>query len=167
MRQGGSTLNPYAEAYIPIAKRDSSEPEDNHLKGKSQDHGQRVLSAQNQYSSLSSYGGPYHNVNAEEQTMNEQFDVDLDYLKTKFAAFSVESITDVFMCNYGDLDATCEMLAHLEVTINLIYFNYNRWLSIFHCVACHQCFPMQLKLHAAIVISSSTFELENVILYFL
>ncbi|KAK8343792.1 hypothetical protein V6Z12_A07G038200 [Gossypium hirsutum] len=50
-----------------------------------------------------------------EQIMDEEFDMDLEYLRMMFPGLSNDSVLDVYMANNGDLEATIDMLNQLEV----------------------------------------------------
>lgn len=64
-----------------------------------------------------SYGASSQNVNeVAERMMDEEFDMDLEYLQMNFPGISDQSLTDVYLANKGDLGATVDMLSQLEVT---------------------------------------------------
>ncbi|GAB2284875.1 hypothetical protein Dimus_019327 [Dionaea muscipula] len=121
-----SNLNPYAQSYIPLAKREAnnenqddndttacvvgsnvggvqkhSVAEDPKLKGQEIDvpHG---VSPQNP-----------HGI-ADERFMDDEFAINLTYLRMIFPALSDQSLIDVYDVNVGDLEATVEMLSQLE-----------------------------------------------------
>ncbi|XP_016706805.2 polyadenylate-binding protein-interacting protein 5 [Gossypium hirsutum] len=50
-----------------------------------------------------------------EQIMDEEFDMDLEYLRMMFPGLSNDSVLDVYMANNGDLEATIDMLNQLEM----------------------------------------------------
>lgn len=55
---------------------------------------------------------------ASEKQMSDEdleMDVDIEFLLATFSDLSYESISDVYLANNGDLDATIEMLTQLEV----------------------------------------------------
>ncbi|XP_022563296.1 polyadenylate-binding protein-interacting protein 5-like isoform X2 [Brassica napus] len=47
--------------------------------------------------------------------MEMDIDMDIEYLLVTFSGLSQESITDVYLANSGDLEATIEMLNQLEI----------------------------------------------------
>ncbi|KAG4116007.1 hypothetical protein ERO13_D04G088301v2 [Gossypium hirsutum] len=55
-----------------------------------------------------------------EQIMDEEFDMDLEYLRMMFPGLSNDSVLDVYMANNGDLEATIDMLNQLEQTVVLL-----------------------------------------------
>lgn len=70
-----------------------------------------------------SYGTSSQNVNeAAERMADEQFDMDLEYLQMTFPGISDQSLTDVYLANKGDLEATVDMLNQLEVIFADLYF---------------------------------------------
>lgn len=56
----------------------------------------------------------------ERSNSDEESDMDLAYLQMTFPGISEESISEAYMANRGDLDATVDMLNHLEVA----FFKY-------------------------------------------
>ncbi|KAG8657370.1 hypothetical protein MANES_03G064800v8 [Manihot esculenta] len=63
------------------------------------------------------YGSSSQNLSelANKQMMDEEFDMDLEYLQMTFPGISNESLNDVYMANKGDLEATIDMINELEV----------------------------------------------------
>ncbi|KDP32281.1 hypothetical protein JCGZ_13206 [Jatropha curcas] len=140
MKQGVSTLNPYAASYIPLSKREASEKiEFPGVTAKVSQGGNQTVwygSAEHatlnrqhdqassipQISVLKSHsahgfsGSSSQNPNemTEKQMMDEEFDMDLEYLQMTFPGISDESLNDVYMANQGDLEATIDMLKELE-----------------------------------------------------
>lgn len=147
MKAGTSSLNPYAEAYIPLSKRGAAdgikrvesvgnEKRDSkevsfsvglhHWDPTAQvpqgynSHGANALySAENSklkghvvqgFQSSSSFNPS----ELEKAILDEELDLDLAYLQTLFPGISDESLSDVYFANKGDVDATVEMLNHLE-----------------------------------------------------
>lgn len=142
MKPRKSSLNPYAAAYVPVSKRDanasarfySTEEENN----SSQDYDgtawfqppqyaannaqllknntQRLSPGKSQPGS-SSYFSSSQNVAplADKHFMDEEVDIDLEYLRMTFPGISDESLVDVYNVNGGDLDAAVDMLSQLEV----------------------------------------------------
>lgn len=69
-----------------------------------------------------------------EQIMDEEFDMDLEYLRMIFPGLSNDSVLDVYMANNRDLEATIDMLNQLEVNLAYLYFIiYITWLSEWSC----------------------------------
>ena len=52
---------------------------------------------------------------ANKQIMDEEFNMDLEYLRMTFPGLSIESLLDVYMANNRDLEAAVDMLDQLEV----------------------------------------------------
>ncbi|XWS17020.1 hypothetical protein CRYUN_Cryun33cG0031800 [Craigia yunnanensis] len=144
MRPGVSSLNPYAASYIPLAKREANdnvtatdikrgnetawfEPSSHfahnpHYSNASLDsvtHGTEkhqipeasALKSHHSHSSLLQNPGEM----TDKQIMDEEFDMDLEYLCMIFPGLSIESLLDVYLANNGDLEATVDMLNQLEV----------------------------------------------------
>lgn len=144
---GASTLNPYAEAYVPLSKRrEADERNDFKFPGVEAKRGSQaaVLGPQHwdpttqapqiysshygdafcapENSKLKGYTGPgFHGSSsyspaetAEKATFDDQSDVDLVYLQMTFPGVSEESLSDAYEANNYDLDATIDMLNHLE-----------------------------------------------------
>lgn len=111
-------MNPYAAAYIPLAKRDSQLVEITH----NQHHHKAVfggdsLGMAEQLGQGDSYVRSSQNVSeAEEKQITDlDFDVVLAYLQTTFPGLSEQSLTDVYLVNNGDFYATVDMLKQLEL----------------------------------------------------
>ena len=128
MKPGVSTLNPYAAAYIPLAKRDSQPEEvpksqlrhkavlEGDSRGTAAQLSQDVFSMKSQ-SVHGSYSGSsqYESEMLEKQMMDLEFDMVMDYLQTAFPGLSKQSLADVYFANNGDIEATVDMLSQLEV----------------------------------------------------
>ncbi|PON58939.1 Ubiquitin system component Cue [Trema orientale] len=127
MKPGVSTLNPYAAAYIPLSKRGAEQAVitqnqrhhkasfEGNFHAKAEQFNQDVFSAKS-HSSHGFYSGSSQNVNelAEKQLLDEEFDIDLEYLQMTFPGLSEQSLADVYLANKGDLEATVDMLNQLE-----------------------------------------------------
>lgn len=63
-----------------------------------------------------SYGSSSQNQNEsiDKHIMGEESDMDLVYLQMTFSGVSVQSLTEVYNLNLGDLEATIDMLNQLE-----------------------------------------------------
>ncbi|KAJ6745517.1 POLYADENYLATE-BINDING PROTEIN-INTERACTING PROTEIN 6 [Salix koriyanagi] len=133
-----STLNPYATAYIPLSKRDSADRIENpgwtvqggnpNMWYGSAEHSAQirqndkglisvpemsVLKSQSGYGSYGSSSQNSYEVTGK-QTIDEEFEMDLEYLRINFPGISDESLTGVYMANNGDTDAAMDMLNQLE-----------------------------------------------------
>ncbi|WZZ36932.1 polyadenylate-binding protein-interacting protein 6 [Brassica napus] len=116
MKPGGSGLNPNAAAYVPVAKRDG-------------DSAKPAAAVTHPYVA-DGYGvqgkGSYQMYMPKTATSSEkkvseedlEMDVDIEFLLATFSDLSYESISDVYLANNGDLDATIEMLTQLEIFSN-------------------------------------------------
>lgn len=123
MNSSTSTLNPNAASYVPIFKRLDNEPDlknlpftvplsgahpsvdDHKLKGQQVDAADGVPSGNSQ--------------EADSKIMDEESEMDLAYLQMTFPGLSDQSLADVYNFNSGDLDASVDMLNHLESADNL------------------------------------------------
>ncbi|XVF47936.1 hypothetical protein PTKIN_Ptkin03bG0149600 [Pterospermum kingtungense] len=144
MKPGVSSLNPYAASYIPLAKRGANDNaisidvnqgnetawfETSSHSGHhaiydnaslhSVTHGtekHRVTEA-SALKSRPGYGSLVQNLDemADNQILDEESDMDLEYLRMTFPGLSNESLLDVYVANNGDLEATIDMLNQLEV----------------------------------------------------
>ncbi|KAM0968752.1 hypothetical protein ACFX13_017364 [Malus domestica] len=147
MKPGLSSLNPYAAAYIPISKRetddrtfvttkDSSHSNESVWFGnpqnftQNQHHSKAYLQsdapgtatlqspksyAVKSYPAHDSYGSFSQNMNKVSE--NEDFDMDMEFLGLSFPGISDQSLSDVYLANRGDLDATIDMLNQLEFCV--------------------------------------------------
>ena len=135
MKPQKSSLNPYAAAYVPISKRVTSAR--NHVTEGSQDYNGTVwfqtpqnipndlqyidtstkrLSLGKGQPASSSYFSSTESVAqmTDNQFMDEELDIDLDYLRMTFPGISDESLIDVYNVSSGDIDAAIDMLSQLE-----------------------------------------------------
>ncbi|KAJ6732409.1 POLYADENYLATE-BINDING PROTEIN-INTERACTING PROTEIN 6 [Salix purpurea] len=139
MKPGGvSSLNPYAASYTPLSKKGLADrietpgwtlqsgnqsvwygSADHNAQSRQNDKGpisvpevytKKIQSGYGFYSSLS------QNLNevTGKQMVDEEFEMDLDYLRINFPGMSDGSLTDVYMANKGDLEAAVDMLNQLE-----------------------------------------------------
>ncbi|ESQ32092.1 hypothetical protein EUTSA_v10004997mg [Eutrema salsugineum] len=126
MKPGGSALNPYAAAYVPLSKREG------YLGGEELRSAKPVThQVQHQpyvphgfgFQGMGSFPGSQMSMPktssdmAYKQMRDEdmEMDMDIEYLLVTFPGLSHESINDVYLANSGDLDATIEMLNQLEI----------------------------------------------------
>ncbi|CAN7024974.1 unnamed protein product [Brassica rapa subsp. trilocularis] len=117
MKPGGSALNPHAAAYVPLSKRE----------GASASAKPAAASTHHvQYQPYGAYGYgdqgsqmymPKTTYSSDKQLRDEdlEMDMEIEYLSATFFDLSHESISDVYLANNGDLDATIEMLNQLEI----------------------------------------------------
>lgn len=135
MKPRKSSLNPYAAAYVPMAKRDTNVR--SYVTEDSKDYNgtvwfqppqyttndvqlveknaQRLSPGKNQPASSSYFSSPQSVAQlTENQYMDEELDIDLEYLRMTFPGISDESLVDVYNVNSGDLEAAIEMLSQLE-----------------------------------------------------
>jgi hypothetical protein len=137
MKPRQSSLNPYAAAYVPVSKRDTSvrfypTEEDNNSSQEYdgtvwfqppqyrtndvEKNAQRLAPVKSQPASSSYFSSPQSVAQlTENQYMDEELDIDLEYLRMTFPGISDESLVDVYNVNSGDLDAAIDMLSQLEV----------------------------------------------------
>ncbi|OMO80483.1 Ubiquitin system component Cue [Corchorus olitorius] len=144
MKPGVSSLNPYAASYIPLAKREANDnltaKDSNrgneatwfessshfahhqhhsnasldsvtHATGKHQTTEASSLKSHHSHGSLTQNPGEM----TDKQVMDEEFDMDLEYLRMNFPGLSNESLMDVYLANHGDLEAAVDMLNQLEM----------------------------------------------------
>uniref|UniRef100_A0A7N0VNH3 CUE domain-containing protein n=1 Tax=Kalanchoe fedtschenkoi TaxID=63787 RepID=A0A7N0VNH3_KALFE len=111
MSLGSSKLNPYAAAYVPIAKRmnDASQVAPAHS-----DSGKELPSEERAHM-LSGFSSQEYSQVAGSRGDDGQLEMDLAYLQTSFPSVSEESLIDVYSVNGCDLDAAYDMLSQLEV----------------------------------------------------
>ncbi|TYG69520.1 hypothetical protein ES288_D05G237100v1 [Gossypium darwinii] len=134
MKPEVSSLNPYAASYIPLAKREGSIAKDIKAGNESawfdpSSHSNASLESAipgigNHLVALKSdpgHGSLMQNQGemSGEQIMDEEFDMDLEYLRMMFPGLSNDSVLDVYMANNGDLEATIDMLNQLEYSCTL------------------------------------------------
>lgn len=148
MKGATSSLNPYAAAYIPLSRRGISDGNKDIeiTASKSGDEGPQPASATthtqyqkapqsyNVYGTISedsklkgqtvyeTYGSSslYPDEMTEKHKLDDDSDMDLTYLQMTFPGVSDESLSDVYLINKGDLDATVDMLNQLEVICDFI-----------------------------------------------
>ncbi|KAJ0230657.1 hypothetical protein HA466_0305300 [Hirschfeldia incana] len=113
MKPGGVfALNPHAASYVPIYKRVDD------MDGLATHNvlGQQQMVMPKKYSEVA-----YKQIRDEDDSdLEMDIDMDIEYLLVTFSGLSQESITDVYLANSGDLEATIEMLNQLEVSSSVI-----------------------------------------------
>ncbi|XP_044472572.1 polyadenylate-binding protein-interacting protein 6-like [Mangifera indica] len=141
MKPGVSSLNPYAEAYVPLCKREAYDRtectiNDSKTGNETAWYTNPIHETQNQHQSKVSLAsvapgdekGPipeqssvkYHPIHdsygssSSKQMMDEENDMEMAYLQMTFPGLSDQSLADVYMANKCDLEATIDMLNQLE-----------------------------------------------------
>ncbi|KAK4355442.1 hypothetical protein RND71_024413 [Anisodus tanguticus] len=134
MKTGTSTLNPFAESYVPISKRgtpdgnkEASFPKEFKSGSEAVWLAPGVTAARNQQQTpqiadqyklkdYSAYGSPSHSpVGAiGKQVLGEESYMDLAYLQMTFPGTSDESLSEVYLASKCDLEAAVDMLNQLE-----------------------------------------------------
>ncbi|GAB4837445.1 hypothetical protein Ancab_002310 [Ancistrocladus abbreviatus] len=125
-KSGVSTLNPYAESYIPLAKQDASRMSEEYKTVLEKVVAPDTCGTQKFPNSDDSKLKAQHiddppviqpqdvNEIADKKFMDEEFEMDLAYLQMTFPSVSDQSLIDVYSANRGDLEAAVDMLSHLE-----------------------------------------------------
>lgn len=143
MKPGVSSLNPYAQSYVPLSKRESFSRTDTAMKDfkggnepvwcghpvnlTQSQHQSNVSLDSEKHSAFESPSITNHSVqgsygsSSSRQMADEEFDMDLEYLQMTFPGLSDQSLTDVYLANKGDLEATIDMLTQLEVKFSLLF----------------------------------------------
>lgn len=142
MKPGSSSLNPYAAAYIPLSARgknvntefpnmvnDAESDKQILLSGQlskltldHNDHGNEKLSmpeglplnSQQSYAPYSS-STQAPNLMGGDPTLHEEVEMELEYLQMIYPGISVQFLNEAYFLQGCDLEATIEMLNHLEV----------------------------------------------------
>ncbi|CAF2135692.1 hypothetical protein BRARA_B00408 [Brassica rapa] len=108
MKPGGTfALNPHAASYVPLSKRvdDMDGLATRSMQGREQIFMPKTSSEM-----------AYKQIRDDDDLdMEMDIDMDIEYLLVTFSGLSQESITDVYLANSGDLEATIEMLNQLEI----------------------------------------------------
>lgn len=116
MKSSSSTLNPFAQSYMPIALREAScENKDaavcaEHGFQKLTITGNSKLKSQKDDNPLSTHYNQVANI----KFPDEEFEMDLAYLQMSFPGMSDQSLMDVYTLSDCDLEASLEMLSQLE-----------------------------------------------------
>ncbi|KAG4163222.1 hypothetical protein ERO13_D01G158400v2 [Gossypium hirsutum] len=114
MKPEVSSLNPCATSYVPLAKREGSIAKDIKAGNESAWFDPSSRSNASLESAIPGIGNHLGEMSGE-QIMDEEFDMDLEYLRMMFPGLSNDSVLDVYMANNGDLEATIDMLNQLEM----------------------------------------------------
>ncbi|KAJ8423620.1 hypothetical protein Cgig2_033907 [Carnegiea gigantea] len=118
MKSSTSTLNPFAQSYVPLAQRELLNKEEDYQTPPTEaSYGHPVLDDQKvkgqQFDGL--HGVPSENPHEiDAKLMDEDSEMDLVYLQMTFPDVSDQSLLDVYNVNRGDLEAAVDMLNHLE-----------------------------------------------------
>lgn len=142
MKTGASSLNPYAASYVPLSRRGAAAGNGNDFNKSKANNGSEnvwcghhsVNDQQHQHVSQRKlpnaefnmwrghhsgefYASPAHHPNGVPETSNnyEQEFMDLAYLQMNFPGVSEDSLSDVYLANMCDLEASIDMLDQLEV----------------------------------------------------
>lgn len=134
MKPGVSSLNPYAASYVPLAKRETKdrdvkrgnetawfEPSPHYsnasFESVTRGTGKHQVPEASTLKSNTSHGSLMQNPGemTDKQIMDEEFDMDLEFLRMTFPGLSNQSLLDVYLANNGDLEASVDMLNQLEV----------------------------------------------------
>ncbi|KAI9073978.1 hypothetical protein K1719_025626 [Acacia pycnantha] len=144
MKQRGSSLNPYAASYTPVARREENggtsvayndyksyegpvgfqtpqhTTQDQHSLHLNTHASQKFSTSQSYHvksqpkSSSSGLAVQGAVQMIDKQLLDEDSDMDLEYLRMTFPDISEQSLFDVYMVNGRDLDASIDMLSLLE-----------------------------------------------------
>ncbi|GAB2275592.1 hypothetical protein Dimus_010352 [Dionaea muscipula] len=129
MKLSISNLNPDAQSYVPLAKREvNNENHDykNILKSVGSNvYGTQKLPAAADWKLKGQeidvlHGFPSQNPQGidESRFMDKQFEMDLAYLRMMFPGVSDQSLIDVYDANRRDLEPTIDLLVNLESYID-------------------------------------------------
>ncbi|KAF8115877.1 hypothetical protein N665_0025s0320 [Sinapis alba] len=111
MKPGGGALNPHATSYVPLSKRLDHHPDHidmSFLFANPTTH--EIISFTEVQAACKQIRD-----NELDSEMEMDIDMDIEYLLVTFSGLSQDSITDVYLANTGDLEATIEMLNQLEI----------------------------------------------------
>ncbi|XP_074280485.1 polyadenylate-binding protein-interacting protein 6-like [Silene latifolia] len=113
MKTSTSTLNPFAVAYVPLAKREVQDV-DKECKTMPREAAVDDLKSKVHQTDVA------HDTRAElpqeitASVLDEESEMDLAYLQMMFPGVSDQSLADVYNINQGDLEAAVDMLSELE-----------------------------------------------------
>lgn len=118
MNSSTSSLNPYAQAYVPIAKREVRTEDEGSktLLGECGASDDLKLKGQQIDDTRSAPSQNPHQM--ENKFTDEESEMDLAYLQMMFPGVSDQSLVDVYNVNMGDLEAALDMLNDLELSDN-------------------------------------------------
>ncbi|CAA7039756.1 unnamed protein product [Microthlaspi erraticum] len=118
MKPGAFALNPHAASYVPLSKRVDFADMDGlvFVNSPTQEISfSGVEVSMPKKSSEMAYKQIKDDDDDLDLDMEMDIDMDIEYLLVTFSGLSQESITDVYLANGGDLEATIEMLNQLEI----------------------------------------------------
>lgn len=134
MKTGTSSLNPYAESYVPISKRVAPDGNNEARSPKEFKSGSEhvwlapMTAVRNQQQTpkiadhyklkdFSAYGSSSNSPvgSMGKEVLGEESYMDLAYLQMTFPGMSDESLSEVYIANSCDLDAAVDMLNQLEL----------------------------------------------------
>ncbi|XP_061359592.1 polyadenylate-binding protein-interacting protein 5 [Gastrolobium bilobum] len=136
MKPRASNLNPYAASYVPMSRRlaeggtsgteKGSQNYDGTVWFQNPQHTTKVeqlmdsstkrLSSVKAQPASSSYSSSSQNVRElrDKQLLDEELDMDMEFLRMSFPDISHQSLVDVYTVNGGDVEAAIDMLNQLE-----------------------------------------------------
>ncbi|CAF2351416.1 hypothetical protein YC2023_123997 [Brassica napus] len=126
---GAFALNPHATSYVPLYKRVDHHDMDGLLFANPTTQDLSFEDVQVSMPKISSEVA-YKLIRDDDFDMEMEIDMDIEYLLVTFSGLSQESITDVYLANSGDLEATIEMLNQLEIYSNEAQENLPETLDI-------------------------------------
>lgn len=109
-------MNPFAQSYVPLALREFPNKEEDDQTFPTSD-GQPPIDDQKLKGQQvdAPHGLPSENLHEmDAKLMDEESEIDLAYLQMTFPGVSDQSLLDVYNVNRGDLEASVDMLTHLE-----------------------------------------------------
>ncbi|XP_010419714.1 PREDICTED: polyadenylate-binding protein-interacting protein 5-like [Camelina sativa] len=115
MKPGAFALNPHAASYVPLSKRMDCGRGDDGLVFAMAPAQQISFSGVEVSMQKKSSEMAYKQIRDDDLDIEMDIDMDIEYLLVTFSGLSQESITDVYLANSGDLEATIEMLNQLEI----------------------------------------------------
>ncbi|KAH0907524.1 hypothetical protein HID58_039351 [Brassica napus] len=128
---GAFALNPHATSYVPLYKRvDHHHDMDGLLFANPTTQDLSFEDVQVSMPNISSEVAYKLIRDDDDFDMEMEIDMDIEYLLVTFSGLSQESITDVYLANSGDLEATIEMLNQLEIYSNEAQENLPETLDI-------------------------------------
>ncbi|KAK7293604.1 hypothetical protein RJT34_16474 [Clitoria ternatea] len=132
MKPQSSSLNPYAASYIPLCIRDGGSKsydgtvwfqDPQHVPGDQQQcvhsNTERTSKPETVPANRKPTCSSYHDQSPEVIEFDEQFDMDVEYLRMQFPDLSVESLEEVYTLNHHELEGAVDMLHQLVWTEDL------------------------------------------------
>ncbi|KAF8118229.1 hypothetical protein N665_0006s0219 [Sinapis alba] len=116
MKPGGAfALNPNAASYVPISNRVGHADMEAFVFANPTTQEISFAGVQVSMPPEKSSEMAYKQIRDDDLDLEMDIDMDIEYLLVTFSGLSQESITDVYLANSGDLEATIEMLTQLEI----------------------------------------------------